>query len=183
MKGSTNLFCHKLLQSLWLLFIVLNSYSGLTLYLIQSSLHFVKQCAALWVINKSTIWSTDISHSSLLNIKFCKFISCVLLRYCGFLLSSLLLFNSHRSPLSECLEQAREKPTKQEILQVYVAKKLRVYRVIILKQIKWRGFNKLTPPPPSGSPRREKSIGVTNFLFSHKVMLWWFFPVLFEYNL
>ena len=182
MKGSTNLFCHKLLQSLWLLFIVLNSYSGLTLYLIQSSLHFVKQCAALWVINKSTIWSTDISHSSLLNIKFCKFISCVLLRYCGFLLSSLLLFNSHRSPLSECLEQAREKPTKQEILQVYVAKKLRVYRVIILKQIKWRGHNKLTPPPP-GSPRREKSIGVTNFLFSHEVMLWWFFPVLFEYNL
>ena len=148
MKGSTNLFCHKLLQSLWLLFIVLNSYSGLTLYLIQSSLHFVKQCAALWVINKSTIWSTDISHSSLLNIKFCKFISCVLLRYCGFLLSSLLLFNSHRSPLSECLAQAREKPTKQEILQVYAAKKLRVYRVIILKQIKWRGHNKLTPPPP-----------------------------------
>ena len=118
-----------------LLFIVLNSYSGLTLYLIQSSLHFVKQCAALWVINKSTIWSTDISHSSPLNIKFCKFISCVLLRYCGFLLSSLLLFNSLRSPLSECLEQAREKPTKQEILQVYVAKKLRVYRVIILKQM------------------------------------------------
>ena len=137
-----------------LLFIVLDSYSGLTLYLIQSSLHFVKQCAALWVINKSTIWSTDISHSSPLNIKFCKFISCVLLRYCGFLLSSLLLFNSLCSPLSECLEQARENPTRKNC-----------------------------PPPPPGSPRREKSIDVANFLFSHKVMLWWFFPVLFEYNL
>ena len=47
-----------------------------------------------------------------------------------------LLFNSHRSPLSGRLEQARKKnPTKQEILLIIRGKKPRVCRDIILKQM------------------------------------------------
>ena len=45
--SSTNLFCNELLQSLYTIVYCPELIFGLTLYLIQSSLHCVKQCAAL----------------------------------------------------------------------------------------------------------------------------------------